>query len=181
MNKKETILKAALTLFVKQGEQATSMKWIAQEAKCGIGTMYNYFASKEDLINDLYVELKTNLFTAIFKDLDSNSSVKQQFIHAWKKLIDFAISNPLAYRFMEIFSHSPRISEKSRKEIEKLYLPVLEIYDRGKKEGIIKDLNTLHLTTFTYGAISASIINYPKMTEKDRNNFVLMAWDAIKS
>ena len=25
------------------------MKWVAKEAKCGIGTMYNYFSSKEEL------------------------------------------------------------------------------------------------------------------------------------
>ena len=51
VNKKDNILKAALKLFVEQGEQSTSMKWIAKEAKCGIGTMYNYFQSKDELIS----------------------------------------------------------------------------------------------------------------------------------
>ena len=51
MNKRANILKSALKLFVEQGEQTTSMKWIAKEANCGIGTMYNYFSSKEELIN----------------------------------------------------------------------------------------------------------------------------------
>ncbi len=67
MNKRDDKLNSALKLFVEQGEQATSMKWLAKEANCGIEILYNYFASKDELINALYVEFKTKLSEYVFK------------------------------------------------------------------------------------------------------------------
>ena len=181
MNKKDNILKAALKLFVEQGEQATSMKWIAKEAKCGIGTMYNYFLSKDELISELYVDIKTKLFEYILEEHNTSAPVKQQFIQAWLKSINFAILNPLEYRFLQIFSHSPKISEQATEEVNKLIYPLMEVYEKGKKEGIIKDQDTLQLVIFTNGAITASIINSPDINEQGKKEIVSMAWDAIKS
>lgn len=181
MNKKDNILKAALKLFVEQGEQATSMKWIAKEAKCGIGTMYNYFLSKDELISELYVDIKIKLFGYILEEHNTRAPVKQQFIQAWLKSIDYAILNPFEYKFLQVFSHSPKISEQASEEVNKLIYPLLEVYEKGKKEGIIKDQDTLQLVIFTNGAITASIINRPDINEEGKKAIVLMAWDAIKS
>lgn len=181
VNKKDNILKAALKLFVEQGEQATSMKWIAKEAKCGIGTMYNYFQSKDELISELYLKIKTSLFTYILETLDPDAPVKQQFIETWFKSIDYAISNSLEYKFLQIFSHSPKISKDVEEEVGKIIYPLLEIYEKGKREGILKNQDTLQLVIFTNGAIAASIINNPNMDEQEKKAIILMAWDAIKS
>jgi len=181
VNKRDNILKAALQLFVEQGEQATSMKWIAEEAECGIGTMYNYFPSKDDLIDELYIEIKTKLFSNIVEALDANTPVKQQFIDTWLKAMDYAISNPIEYKFLEIFSHSPKISKQATDEINKLVYPIMEIFEKGKNEGVIKDQDTLQLLTFTNGAITASILKNPNVNEEGKKAIILMAWDAIKS
>ncbi len=181
VNKRDDILKAALKLFVEQGEQSTSMKWIAKEAKCGIGTMYNYFPSKNELINELYVEVKTKLANYIFKTFDPSVPVKQQFIDTWLKLIEYGFLNPFEYKFMAIFAHTSKISEGSNEIVNKLLSPFLGIYEKGKREGIIKNLDTQQLLIFTNGAITTSIINQPNINEQDKRSIVLMAWDAIKS
>jgi len=181
VNKKDDILKAALKLFVEQGEQSTSMKWIAEEAGCGIGTMYNYFKSKEELINMLYLDNKTKMFSYFLKAHNINSSVKQQFISAWLRLIDFSIANPLETRFLQVYSHSPKICDEVAKEVEKLIYPLIKIYEKGIEEGIIKNLNTFQLVIFTYGAITNSINFNTKITNQCKNDLVLMAWDAIKN
>lgn len=181
VNKKESILNAALRLFVEQGEQATSMKWIAKEAKCGIGTMYNYFTSKDELISELYVAIKTKLFSYILDTLDTNVPIKQQFVETWYKAMDYALANPLEYKFLDIFAHSPKISQQASEEVNKLIFPVLEIFEKGKREGIIKDQDTLQLVIFTNGAITASILRNPNINEQEKKAIILMAWDAIKS
>lgn len=181
LNKRDNILIAALKLFVEQGEQSTSMKWIAEEAECGIGTMYNYFKSKEDLINVLYLETKTKLFTYILDAHDASASVKQQFVSAWLRSIDYSISNPLEARFLQLFSHSPKISQEVTEEVGKLICPLMAIYEKGIEEGIIKNQNTLQLIIFTNGAITSSVTYNPDMTDQCKKDLVLMAWDAIKS
>lgn len=45
----ESILATARTLFVRTGVEGTSTRDIAKSAKIGVGTLFNYFPSKEDL------------------------------------------------------------------------------------------------------------------------------------
>ncbi len=129
MDKKDAILKAALKLFVEQGEQSTSMKWI----------------------------------------------------DVWLRAILYAISKPEEFKFLEAFSHSPKISSQANEEINALLFPILEIFEKGKKEGIIKDYDTIQLLMFTNGAITTSVIYNNNLDEQDKRNIILMAWDAIKS
>ena len=181
MNKREKILNAALNLFVEQGEQATSMKWIAKKAKCGIGTMYNYFPSKENLINTLYLELKKKNINYVLKVIDTDKPIKQQFIDSWGKTLEFAINYPIECKFLEKFSHSPIISEEIKRETLKLLSPFIEIFEKGKREGIIKNHDVILLVFFIHGAITASVLNQPEMNPEDVNTILLMAWDAIKN
>jgi len=181
VNKREKILNAALKLFVEQGEQSTSMKWIAKEARCGIGTMYNYFSSKEELINVLYLETKKKIAAYIFENHDNALSVKIQFVSSWLKFIDYSISNPLEVGFLQLFSHSPKISDNINEEVNKLLFPLFEIYEKGKKEGIIKDIDTLQLIVFNNGAIASTVSLNTNLTSQDKKNIVQLAWDAIKN
>ncbi len=48
--RREGILKAAATLFRRDGFAATSIEQIAELAELSAGTVYNYFASKGDLL-----------------------------------------------------------------------------------------------------------------------------------
>ena len=181
MNKRDNILNAALHLLVKQGEQATSMKWIAKEAKCGIGTMYNYFPSKENLINILYLDLKKKSMNYFLTILDIDKPIKQQFFDTWRKTLEYTINHPIEAKFLEICHYSPIISEQSKQESLKLLCPVLEIFDKGKKEGIIKNQDSMQLVIFIYGSITASVLSRPEMSLEDVNAILSMAWDAIKS
>ena len=50
---REKILNVALELFAKKGYHATSISQIALKAKISKGLMYNYFASKERLLDEI--------------------------------------------------------------------------------------------------------------------------------
>jgi AcrR family transcriptional regulator len=54
MMTQQRILDAALALFASKGYEETTMRDIAAAAGCSLGLTYRYFASKEDLILDLY-------------------------------------------------------------------------------------------------------------------------------
>ena len=181
MNKKDNILSAALVLFVEQGEQRTSMKLIAKKSNCGIGTMYNYFPSKDELINELYIKIKTDLFSNILNAYDPNIPVKQQFIDTWLKVLNYANIHRVEYKFLDIFAHSPKISKEASNKISMLVSPIMKTYEKGKFEGIIKNYDTLKLITFINGAISSIIQQNKELSEKDKKTIILMAWDAIKS
>ena len=54
MDKRELILEATLKLILQGGFYHLNMKKVAQESGVAAGTIYLYFASKEQLIVDLY-------------------------------------------------------------------------------------------------------------------------------
>lgn len=49
--RQQDIVKAALELFAAKGFRDTTLDEIAQKAEFGKGTLYNYFASKEDIFH----------------------------------------------------------------------------------------------------------------------------------
>jgi AcrR family transcriptional regulator len=58
---RQRILDAALQLFAAQGYEETTMRDIAAAAGCSLGLTYRYFASKEDLVLELYRWLAVQL------------------------------------------------------------------------------------------------------------------------
>lgn len=47
----------ALRLFRERGYDATTMRAVAQEAGVAVGNAYHYFGSKDDLVQELYLEV----------------------------------------------------------------------------------------------------------------------------
>ena len=58
---RQHILDTALGLFATRGYEKTTMREIATEAGCSLGLTYRYFASKEELVLELYLKLVLQL------------------------------------------------------------------------------------------------------------------------
>ena len=56
MNKKDHITRTALHLFAEQGYGHTSIAMIAKKAQVSQGLMYNYYRSKEELLEAILME-----------------------------------------------------------------------------------------------------------------------------
>jgi AcrR family transcriptional regulator len=78
--KKELIMETALELFAENGFHATSISRIAKKAGISKGLTYNYFESKQEILD----ELIQHGFDAIYDSLDLNKDgivTKEEFIH----------------------------------------------------------------------------------------------------
>ena len=76
-DKKNAILAAATRVIAAQGLAApTSL--IAMEAGISNGSLFTYFETKADLLNALYVELKTEMASAALCDLSPDKDVRDQ-------------------------------------------------------------------------------------------------------
>ena len=65
LQSRKTILEAAISEFSKKGYKETSVADIMGAADLGIGTFYNYFASKEDLLFSLLGRLSETIRMAL--------------------------------------------------------------------------------------------------------------------
>lgn len=181
MNKRDNIIEAALKLLVVNGIHATPMSAIAKAANTGMGTIYNYFANKELLINAIYIDIKKKE-EAILSMPASNKTIKTQFEHYYLSIVTFYFKHPNYSQFMEQLSSSPIISEESKKEGYKSIEAVMQILKDGRKEGIIKDIDMEELLQFLGGTIFAHLrwLNRKGAKKVSINNQLHLVWDAIK-
>lgn len=183
MNKKEQILASALELLTERGVHNTPMSAIAKEAGTGMGTIYNYFATKEILINEIYVAIKQKEMD-VFVPFLSENAIKPQFEKYLTSIIAFFIENGLFFKFMEQLQASPIITEES-KNIGLLSIkPVFELIEKGKQDGIIKDFDTNELLQFVGGSILSFLRNHSVQNQTNNQvipNYIKMTWDAIKA
>src|SRR5262249_1357988 len=112
--KRSDILKAALKLIVQNDLDHTSMDMIGKEAHVGMGTIYNYFSSKEDLVNQLYRDLIDKMRPAILQDHPYNAPLRERFFLLVRNKFHFYLENLDAAQFIEQYSYSPIITDETR-------------------------------------------------------------------
>jgi AcrR family transcriptional regulator len=83
---RQRILDTALRLFATNGYDGTSMRDIAAEAGCSLGLAYRYFASKEDMVLELYLWLVARLEDQVL--LLPVASIADRFRHLMSSLLD---------------------------------------------------------------------------------------------
>ena len=76
---RQTILKAAAQQFELHGFANTSIAGIMQAARLGVGTFYNYFSSKEDVLLTLAKNLRVRVEKSIAAAKKNQSNVAGTF------------------------------------------------------------------------------------------------------
>ena len=182
--KREALVKATLNLVNNNGFHAAPMSKIAKTAGVSPGTIYLYFENKQDLINQVYIEVKAAFTQFAFKDYDKNLSVENGFELIWKNIAEFKLKEVEEAMFLSQCDNTPMIDESSRKEGLKHLRPLLDLWERGKKEGIIKLVSPYMLYAFSIYPI-AFLMNMQqrqllKLKASHVNEAYEMAWNSIK-
>ncbi len=148
-----------------------------------MGTIYNYFATKEELINAIYIYIKqdeTKAMMATFK----GDSIRRNFEQFYREMLLYFIANPKHARFMDQFHTSPVITEGTRAEGAKEFELYLGVLRKGQEQGIIKPIGIDELMQFLSGGMMGFVrwvIATGKMlTPELLDNQLRIAWDAIK-
>jgi AcrR family transcriptional regulator len=69
-DKRRLILNAAVRVFARQGFHACRVSDIADEAGVAYGLVYHYFASKDEVLNTLFLE-RWNVMLELIRDVDA--------------------------------------------------------------------------------------------------------------
>lgn len=91
--KRSAILNAAVHEIAASGLAAPTAR-IAQRAGVAEGTLFTYFASKEELLNTLYLELKSEVYRRINAGFPQEASLERRAWHIWSTYLEWAIEFP---------------------------------------------------------------------------------------
>lgn len=150
--KRKAILEASLKLFGEKCFQDTSTASISQEANVGTGTLFCYFDSKEDLVNELYLECKEEFGAFAAEGVWEHPSFKLRLRHIFDRQLQWYAENPQKIKFMVQFSSSPLITKVTR---ERAMLRMNAIHDVIKKA-----VETGEMTLDSQELVSYSISAY---------------------
>ena len=153
--KRAAILEAATRVIVKQGLSAPTMV-IAKEAGVANGSLFTYFATKTDLFNQLYLEIKMEMATGMM-NLPADAEVREQFFQLWKKWMNWAISNPAKRRALAQLNVSDEITPETRTAGHKMMAPVADLLERSRAHGPMEKVSKGFLVALMNSVAEATV------------------------
>jgi AcrR family transcriptional regulator len=186
MNKKNKIFLAARKLFVERGFHATPTSLIAEEAGVASGTIFYYFKTKEEMINQLYLDRKSAMLEHIKNGVEGQGSIRAAVRRLWLNFITWGLSDQEDYFFIKLYSNSTFIDSLTREEALKGYEFVNRLIEQGKREEVLKNIDTEMIMNISlgtiYGTIDFLIENnmQAKLDDSFYNDVFQMFWDALK-
>lgn len=114
-NKQAAIREKAIEMIVKEGFDGLSMQKLAKEANVSPATIYLYFKNREDLLNQLFIEVEKKFMETTLQNFDPEMSFENGLWLQWKNRLKHVIEFPNHFYFMEQFKHSHLINNKDVK------------------------------------------------------------------
>ena len=132
--RREAILAAAARVIAQRGLTAPTAE-IAKEAGVSNGSLFTYFETKADLLNQLYVALKSEMSEVVLHGLSSDQDVREQMAHVWAGWLRWAASDPFRRRALAQLSVSDEIGPESRKIGGSALIEVATLLERSRSDG----------------------------------------------
>jgi AcrR family transcriptional regulator len=141
MDKRETLLRTALELFVEFGFHGTPTSKIAKQAGIANGTLFYFFPTKDELIKALYVDIKSRMTKYILENIKEETTLPGIIKGYYLAPLYWALAYETDFYFVTQFNNSPYLNEIAAEEIEKHTRPFLDILKKGVKDKVLKPID----------------------------------------
>jgi len=143
-HKPETILAAAMKVFGDQGVNVSTAK-IAKEAGVSNGTLFNYFPTKQDLIDQLYVSLKQDMADSI-GEIDGTLPISSQLRIIWDRWLSWVKSHRDAHLVVNLLHQSGLASTEAQENAMQALAESGRVMAAAQEAGIYVDLPMNYIT-----------------------------------
>jgi AcrR family transcriptional regulator len=167
-DKRTAILAAAVRVIAAQGLGAPTAL-IAKEAGVSNGSLFTYFETKADLLNALYIHLKSEMAEASLARLPLKANVRKQMQYMWSNRLHWALAAPEKRRTLAHLNVSDDITEATREAGHRVMAGVAKLMTAARADGPMR--NTPHafivaLTNATADATLEFIVSDKRSAEK---------------
>jgi AcrR family transcriptional regulator len=156
VDKRRQILDAAIRVFARQGFHATRVSDIADEAGVAYGLVYHYFRSKDEVLNELFVE-RWSLLLAAIEETDRTGDAPRDKLGAVATfIVDSYRHDPELMKviIVEVTRAANSFGRTHLPEIRRAYQSIAKIVEDGQKQGVFRDdVAPMFASMSFYGAI----------------------------
>ena len=130
---------AAATRVIAAEGLAAPTAAIAKEAGVSNGSLFTYFPTKADLLNQLYIELKAERAAAAMDGLPETADLRALVAHTWQGQMRWAIADPDKRRAWAHLNVSEEITAESREAGHRVMAPVAALLERVRSAGPMRE------------------------------------------
>jgi AcrR family transcriptional regulator len=113
--KRRALLKAAADAIAAEGIGVSTSR-IAKEAGVATGSLFLYFPTKDDLLNQLYATIKQEITESMLGTYSQEAAVSERMRSVWTAYLKWGVANPSKRQAMSQLSVSHRITKEVRDE-----------------------------------------------------------------
>ena len=155
--KKQALLEAAIELFAKDGFWNTTTANIAKHAGVATGTLFTYFPTKNDLLDEVYLMIKREALAEVQREPKPQGAFEAVFKEIHTRLLKWGSANPKKFQLMLQLRQGNQVSQRIHETIED---DLKESYDwikLGQQEGKLASFPTNLLLSIIHGHLEAVI------------------------
>ncbi|MCF8084625.1 MAG: TetR/AcrR family transcriptional regulator [Deltaproteobacteria bacterium] len=157
--RKRQILDAARSLLMTEGLPATSIHKIAGAAELGVGTLYSYFNSKEEIFAALQIEGLEHLYADVLAAMKKEDSPSGRLKAIAREYVAFSRKQKTYFDIINYFLSSPEV----------FFTPQLKEQVDAYGNRIIDQISQTVQTGITMGSFQ----------KVDARRFAIMLWGTL--
>jgi TetR/AcrR family fatty acid metabolism transcriptional regulator len=184
-DKRRLILDAAVKVFARQGFHACRVSDIADEAGVAYGLVYHYFASKDEVLDTLFLE-RWNIMLETIRDVDAQViPVREKLWAIASFIVDSYSHNPdlMKVIIVEVTRAANSFGQTHLGQIREAYNLIAQIVTQAQNEGTFKaDIDAGFAAMAFYGAIEQMLTGWIfGLLPADEEHFERAKWLVVET
>jgi len=184
--RRASILDCALQLFAAQGVTMTSTAAIARSVGIATGTLFLYFGTKQELLDELVLRIGVDQSAFVRSRLDPSLSTRETFNEIWTGSAHWFLAHPDAYQYLQHVRDTGLISDAAVQESSRSLGYYFDAIERGLAEGSIRPYPAALIGGFLYQGLVAVLNHVRTQAAPDSQEEVIgqgfeIFWNGIKS
>ncbi len=176
-DKRRAIMAAAIRVIACQGLGAPTAT-IAREAGVSNGSLFTYFDTKADLLNQLYVDLKSEMGAAALHGLPTEGDIRTQMRSMWTHWLRWATSCPEKRRTLAQLDVSDEITAESHQTASDALVGVKQLLERSREHGPMHDA-PLGFAVALMSALADATVDFMIEDPANADKHCTAAFDAL--
>ena len=181
-NRYQSILDAALVLFLDQGYTSTSIAQIRSKSGATTGSIYHFFKGKPDIAVALWDQAVAG-WTRETRNTPQSPSAEDAIKASVNGLLRWGSANPDLFRLFEELKVKAQTEEEFtaiKQQMESVHLQGEALYATWRVLGAVKPIPWSVASALIVGPAYTLLSTEKVVSDKDRAFLVKMAWEAVK-
>lgn len=175
--KRMAILNAATIAVAEAGLGAPIVK-IAKAAGVADGTVCVYFPTKDELLNQLYLHINTDLRSAITPEPDGQADLEARLRPFWDGYIAWGLKSPTKYKASRQLNASNVLTTETRAEIRTIFADFDRIIAGATSKGELREFPEVFVCGLM-DAVAGMVLELSEKNPSQADAYKRLGWDAL--